>query len=399
MNLFSTNTDDNNAVAQMTRNEIIDSLFSQPVSMFLSHFVSMLVFAYWLSAQTDNSLILLWLGFGFSILSVRVGLSYFYQQHFRKTHVVYISRNKWLKMWMFFTVLLSINYAFIIIFGTPIENDTYVVSVAMLFTVICGGAAITYAASMAAFSLFVVPVCILSAAYLFSVGSFITNIVAFSMLVYNGLMYLLIRNVNKVFVTSIELNYQNQQEIEKRKLVEQQLYDISRRDSLTGIFNRRYFDEMLEVELGRAHRNRTVLSLALLDIDYFKEYNDHYGHVGGDKCLIDIAHTIQKLANRQGDLVARYGGEEFAIILPGVDGQGAIAFANRIQKFVQEQQKEHKKTKLPHHNTLTVSMGVTTVLPLIKITPNKLIQQADRALYKAKEDGRNCVKTYSPFGI
>jgi diguanylate cyclase (GGDEF)-like protein len=226
-----------------------------------------------------------------------------------------------------------------------------------------------------------------------------TIIVALAIFSFMLIILALIRSVNIAFIKSIELNYQTKQEIEKRKVIERQLYDMSRRDSLTGLFNRRYFDEMLEVELGRAYRSHSVLSLVLLDVDHFKEYNDYYGHVAGDNCLIDVAHLIERQTNRKGDLVSRYGGEEFAIILPGIDAKGARAFANRLREFIEKQRIEHKATPLTTLGAVTVSLGVTTVIPLMKLKPNELIDQADKALYDAKREGRNRVKAFAPFGI
>jgi diguanylate cyclase (GGDEF)-like protein len=124
-----------------------------------------------------------------------------------------------------------------------------------------------------------------------------------------------------------------------------------------------------------------------LDVDYFKFYNDYYGHLGGDDCLIRIAQTLQHTIYRHADLVARYGGEEFAVLLPNTDLLGAIKVAQNIQQAIHNQAIPHAKSHIK--DIVTLSLGITSVIPTCDIKPDKLIASADKALYNAKENGRD----------
>jgi diguanylate cyclase (GGDEF)-like protein/PAS domain S-box-containing protein len=168
------------------------------------------------------------------------------------------------------------------------------------------------------------------------------------------------------------------------------LKELSNQDSLTGIANRRCFDATLEHEYYRLRRSNSKLSIILLDIDHFKEYNDYYGHVMGDECLRQIGSVLSSCVSRSVDLAARYGGEEFACILPDTDIQPAVKIAEKIQKRIQDLKIEHKKSTVS--NFITASFGVTTVEYSSDISPSDIIDMADKLLYKAKVSGRNRVE-------
>ena len=164
-------------------------------------------------------------------------------------------------------------------------------------------------------------------------------------------------------------------------------------DGLTGLANRRCFDEKLHVEWSRAQRHGESVALIMCDVDYFKRYNDHYGHQGGDVCLKAVAGILQREIFRPTDLVARYGGEEFAIILPATDLQGALTVAERL-RFDME------RSALPHADSdvgpwVTMSIGVAAMVPDREALSATLVAKADRALYKAKGSGRNQVRAGS----
>ena len=158
-------------------------------------------------------------------------------------------------------------------------------------------------------------------------------------------------------------------------------------DGLTGIANRRRFDEALDVEWRSAIRCSEPLALLLIDIDQFKRYNDHYGHPAGDACLQAVAATIARHAARPHDLAARYGGEEFACLLGGSTLAGAQAKAEAIRHAVEELQLEHATSAVAPH--VTVSLGVAVCLPAQGDEAQQLLAGADAALYQAKADGRN----------
>jgi diguanylate cyclase (GGDEF)-like protein/PAS domain S-box-containing protein len=160
-------------------------------------------------------------------------------------------------------------------------------------------------------------------------------------------------------------------------------------DALTGVANRRSFDEFLEDEWHRAIRTRTPTSLLMIDVDHFKQYNDKYGHVSGDHCLRSIAETIASSIHRSTDLLARYGGEEFAVVLPNTDINGAQSIAEQIQAALAQR-------RIPHEGRpsgfVTVSIGCATQTPELRSLPIQLIEIADEALYRAKSAGRDCIE-------
>ena len=169
------------------------------------------------------------------------------------------------------------------------------------------------------------------------------------------------------------------------------LKKLSSLDGLTGIANRRSFDETLFKEWNRAVRSEKPIGLIMLDIDFFKLYNDHYGHQGGDDCLKKVALGLESAIHRDSDFLARYGGEEFSAILPGTDLDGAVKVAEEMRKAIKTLQIAHAKSKVS--DIVSISIGVATVIPPRNSEPEILIAAADQALYKAKEDGRDRVKS------
>ena len=179
------------------------------------------------------------------------------------------------------------------------------------------------------------------------------------------------------------------QDVTERKLLEAEWRRLSRMDGLTGIYNRRAFDELIERELRRAQRNRTSLALALIDIDAFKLFNDNYGHQQGDEALKKVALALKQGAVRGGDHVARYGGEEFAAIMADTDIEGAVRVAESLRHAVEALAIPHEHNPAAAH--VTISIGVYAVLPEDRTTTAELVQRADACLYKAKRTGRNRV--------
>lgn len=166
----------------------------------------------------------------------------------------------------------------------------------------------------------------------------------------------------------------------------EKLAALSTTDGLTNITNRRGFDSALTAEWIRCTRSGEPLALAMVDVDFFKLYNDHYGHQAGDHCLIEVATTIASHMRRAGDLAARYGGEEFVLLMPGCSGPDALKVASALCKRLFERGLPHA---LSSHGAVSVSIGVYCVMPSSSSTPQMLIEAADRALYKAKQAGRN----------
>jgi diguanylate cyclase (GGDEF)-like protein len=167
----------------------------------------------------------------------------------------------------------------------------------------------------------------------------------------------------------------------------EELRRLSLNDGLTQISNRRHFDEVLDIALANAQRNKMPLSLIICDVDHFKLFNDTYGHQGGDKGLQEVAEVLMQSRHRKTDLVARYGGEEFVVLLPDTDEHGTQHVLTTIQSLL-------KKANIPHASSLvcdhlTISMGATCMHAPFDLTAPELIRRADEALYSAKKNGRN----------
>jgi diguanylate cyclase (GGDEF)-like protein len=167
----------------------------------------------------------------------------------------------------------------------------------------------------------------------------------------------------------------------------EELHRLANLDGLTEVANRRRFDEYLEREWLRCAREQKYLSLIMCDIDYFKPYNDFYGHQAGDICLKTVAKTIESTLKRPSDLIARYGGEEFAIVLPNTPLQGAIQITEEIQQQIAVLQILHEKSEVS--SQITLSLGISSQIPQHDASFTSLISRSDQALYSAKRKGRN----------
>lgn len=169
----------------------------------------------------------------------------------------------------------------------------------------------------------------------------------------------------------------------------EKLFELSSNDALTGLANRRSFDEQLTQEWSRARRLNTPISLLIVDIDHFKLLNDHYGHHYGDECLVKVAEALRNEVNRPTDFVARYGGEEFVVILTGTPLEAALGIAESMRAAVEDVNMLHDYS--PVRPCVTVSLGVASVVPTLESQAEALFQSADQALYEAKRAGRNRV--------
>ncbi len=177
---------------------------------------------------------------------------------------------------------------------------------------------------------------------------------------------------------------------EKLLTLQKELEALSFKDGLTNIANRRRFDSGFELEWDRARSERQPLSMLLFDVDFFKQYNDLYGHTQGDQCLVDIAQTLSLALDGPRDLVARYGGEEFVVLLPEADAEVARKVAERCQRLLQKKAIVHALS--PHGRRVTVSIGAGTVVPDGKIDRAGFIEAVDQQLYAAKKNGRDRIE-------
>jgi len=188
------------------------------------------------------------------------------------------------------------------------------------------------------------------------------------------------------FMFDISERKKNEEQILR---LQKELEELSFKDGLTGVANRRMFDSIMEVEWASARRNHQPLSLIILDIDHFKQYNDGYGHIQGDECLRHVAQALSAVGTRARDFFARFGGEEFVLVLPETDMEAARKIAERCRSAIFKLQIPHEKSTTSQ--IVTVSLGVGTLVPSHDAEPITFIESVDRLLYKAKQNGRNCV--------
>jgi diguanylate cyclase (GGDEF)-like protein len=186
-------------------------------------------------------------------------------------------------------------------------------------------------------------------------------------------------------------------ELKLKELLELQeanfkLENLSTSDGLTGISNRRAFDNYINRSLKSCDRAERPISLLMADIDYFKAYNDNYGHIKGDESLIKVAKALSLSTKRPLDFVARYGGEEFAVILPETDEKGAMIIAEKIREDIESLEIIHEHSKASPY--ITLSLGIATIWPKESYSISEFIDNADKALYQAKLNGRNQIKVY-----
>ena len=180
---------------------------------------------------------------------------------------------------------------------------------------------------------------------------------------------------------------------QKLQTANQALEQLATTDSLTQIANRRHFDQSLNAEWQRLARSQQPLALILCDIDFFKRYNDTYGHLAGDRCLAQVAQILNESIQRSTDLAARYGGEEFALLLPNTTQAGAITVAQLLLHQLQQHHLPHTASAVAAH--ITLSLGIASLIPNQGTTPQTLIQAADQALYQAKAAGRNTYRVWA----
>lgn len=228
-------------------------------------------------------------------------------------------------------------------------------------------------------------------------------VIGLSLLAFCALLMLVCNQTHAAFRNMIALNWEREQtaqelgdisgslRVRNRELqnARKQLSTLANIDELTGLGNRRLANQVLKEEINRARRNGAELAIILLDVDYFKHYNDTYGHPAGDAVLQTLASLMERACSRAGEVVTRFGGEEFLLILPGASAEAAMRTATHLRELVQEARIPHASSAASRH--LTISQGVVSVRPDADLQPEELIKRVDALLYRAKDAGRDAV--------
>jgi diguanylate cyclase (GGDEF)-like protein len=217
------------------------------------------------------------------------------------------------------------------------------------------------------------------------------------LLLAGGVLIFTCNNIYQSYCRMLQLNWQKEQlaaDLQSRNeeldSARARLAELASTDSLTGLPNRRSLNEQLQQELRRSGRGGRTLSMIMIDVDFFKNYNDNYGHPAGDVVLQTVAQVLKSTVNRAADFVGRYGGEEFMVLLPATHALAARAVAVRIQQALSREAVPHAYS--PVAPVLTVSQGLAFAKPGERLSPQELITRADRALYVAKKSGRDTIK-------
>lgn len=358
------------SLSQQVRAQKIASVYRHTWTLAISHPIAgfLLVANFWRVA--DALPLLLWLVALVLVSFARVPLYLHYRRHEKD-----ISQcQRWGYYFAGMSALQGALYGVAWFAFVPAGDSFYLSVVCLWIMGLSACAVVGYAADPRTLLAFFIPVVAPGTALLILDGSERMQILAAAMCLYGVVILLASAPVYRSINRSIELNIR--------------LRELSEQDGLTGLSNRRHFDETLQKELDRAARSDQALSLLLLDIDHFKAYNDHYGHVAGDHCLRLVSEAISGCIRRSGELLARYGGEEFALLLPNTNKQQLATVVERLQQAI-------RKCAIPHEgrrdglDCVSASIGGTTVEGDYPANPERLIENADTALYSAKNHGRN----------
>lgn len=382
----------------------IDVLFEQSMVSITAVFIASILYALCLWQHVPVKIVFAWLIVFLFVSLFRLLGTFIYFKSYKKNE----NNDKWLIAFLIGAFISGSMWGLIAFLMLP-SSDLLITMFTILF--ICGlaaGAIATYSVSQSVYLAFTLP-SVLPLAVILIVDKDQTMIkLGYIILLCFCFLLLSLKKFNKIVNASLsnqqekeilleelKLDINNRKKIEAQLIIEKEqaekhsemMSELSSRDGLTGIYNRRRFDEFMNNEWGRSTRNKTAVSLIMCDIDHFKLYNDHYGHQKGDDCLILVAHILEDYTRRGGDFAARYGGEEFVIVLPDTNNSDAYKIAEQICISIEALNLKHEASN--NSNFVTCSFGIATITPSQTINSSILIKRADEALYLAKREGRN----------
>lgn len=372
---------------ERVRSAQVDSLYRHSMTYVVFHPLAACLFLWTFWLELRDFPIIVWFAFVCVLSIVRYIAAYFYHYGLKSAQQIYFWEGAFIVLSFFQACTYTVMWVYLIEPDTPLNNAV----IGLWLIALSACSVVGYSANLRGLFAFFAPVVIPGVITLMIHGGHFNLSIALSIVLYSVVVTIAMFPVYRSIKQSVTLNFALQKEIDQRKQAEGKLLALSRQDGLTGLANRRHFDVTLHDEIKRASRARQPIALVLLDIDYFKDYNDFYGHLAGDACLKHVANLLAEHVNRSSDLVARYGGEEFALILPNTTKNAATEIAISIQQSVYEQNIPHCKSKLAGHERLTISAGVAVIEANTTCSEEQLIAQTDRALYQAKRRGRNRV--------
>jgi diguanylate cyclase (GGDEF)-like protein len=373
-------------VSSAVEAEQIRLLYHQgPTIQLLGIFTAIVsVVMFWKVA--DHAMLGLWLGVHLIVSSLRLAATYNFKQRgfFERP-----PSRKWGRGYVFGALVSGLIWGSLSLIYDPSWPAPYQIMLFAIYTGITAGAFNTHSSYFAAFPAFYLPpVACLTYATLGRTGEGFVEL-GFLFVIYMVLMYTSALKFHNRLAHSLEIRFDNERLAAQLAETNRQLAQLADLDELTGMDNRRSMDRHLFKEWSRAYRTGKPLSLLILDVDFFKQYNDRYGHDAGDECLTRVARVLLDHAKRSSDMAARFGGEEFAVILPETDEHSALHIAEAIRTHLETLQIPHASSRVSAF--VTISIGVATTLPDAPEYSDQLRLAADKALYQAKNQGRNRV--------
>ncbi|WP_051333389.1 diguanylate cyclase [Aliagarivorans marinus] len=336
---------------------------------------------WWLLTPSIDALLpSVWL---IACLVLCIATSLHVRRHLEHHSITYLVQQRW------YFVLSSCSGLLwglgILLFAPALENEWKLVIV-LLVGLMMGLLAIPNLLSIRSFSGTVLPSLIALAVMAASASPAVILAVVLVWLVF-GMLILLLKRAKFWLGSSLDQHHRDRELLSELTSDHQAMRERSELDSLTQVYNRAKFEQMLEHYWRLASRASTSMSVLMIDVDFFKPYNDNYGHVAGDQCLRLVADTLRAALQREDDLLARYGGEEFVMILPTTSSKGAIQVSERIKQHMATASLRHEYSAVASH--VTVSIGICCLTPSYHNSSIEILEKADQALYQAKLRGRN----------
>ncbi|MCB1864917.1 MAG: GGDEF domain-containing protein [Chromatiales bacterium] len=326
-----------------------------------------------------------------ALMLINIG-RYVHIQVVRRTPREALDWNRLSRLFVVGSALVGIAYGAGLVWFMPQLSEFLQLAVVSVAVTVIPGAMVSYSSSWSAFLVYLAPKLGLPMVLCLLLGDAFHLYLFFYGLVYLLVLLTLFNWYYKTLVETIRVRLENADLLATLTESNEKLTALSTRDGLTGLANRRHLDELLEHELVAATRHGLPLAVLMLDIDFFKEYNDEYGHIRGDECLQALSAMLVSTFKRRTDIVARYGGEEFCLVVPNTDAEAAQDVAREVQARMAELDIEHHGSRVS--DQLTLSIGIAAWVPTPGDTAGDFLHAADSELYAAKRGGRNQVRVH-----
>lgn len=383
----TSNDNGSSKIDQRVYVEQVSLLYSKSLSRPLLHIISLLVVVSVISNHIDLVYVYLW---GVSLIAINIYRTYI----IFNTQKILAELTEFKAIHRRFAICAAIlgsvyGFGFVCFYKyLPMLNQVYLM---MFISVLMPAGFDSFISDRFSFNMFVYPLILPTIIWLFLQEKTDYLYIGICSIIYLMVIFKLFTWNNEALINAIRLRLENEELLISLQLTNDRLMELSVVDELTQIQNRRSFDLTLEKEWFRALRANTTLSMLMIDIDYFKQYNDKFGHIKGDECLSTIANFIKNNLNRSIDFVGRYGGEEFCVIMPDTDISGAINLAEKLRVGIKELEIPNPDSKIGDY--ITISIGIASVIPDNDYSPMDLIYTSDKALYMAKDGSRDTIRT------